>query len=214
MKRHMKRQEMPKNWPVPRKGTAFVVKSNSKGIPILVVLRDIMKIAKDRSEVKKAIHKKDLIISGKPVNDEKKSLELFDVLTIVPSKKNYRLVLSKKGKYDVEEISEKDSKIKISKVIGKRLLKNKKVQLNMEDGRNYLSDVKCSIGDSAVIDLEKKKISKVLPIKENSEVIVIGGKHAGLKGKITKIIEELNVIEIVSEEKKFRALIKQIMVLD
>ena len=117
MKRHLKRQEAPLNWPIARKGTTFVVKNNSKGIPVLVILRDLMKIAKDRKEVKKAINKKDLIISGKPVNDEKKSLELFDVLTIIPSKKSYRLILSQKGKYDIEEVSEKDSKIKISKIM-------------------------------------------------------------------------------------------------
>ena len=172
-----------------------------------------MKIAKDRKEVKKAINKKDLIISGKPVNDEKKSLELFDVLTIIPSKKSYRLILSQKGKYDIEEVSEKDSKIKISKIIGKKSLRGKKIQLNLSDGRNCISDVKCSIGDSVIFDLEKKKISKVLPVKEKSEVLVIGGKHAGEKGRVLKVIEEQKMIEIESPLKNFRALIKQIIVL-
>ncbi|MBS3084907.1 KOW motif-containing protein [Candidatus Pacearchaeota archaeon] len=213
MKRHLKRQEAPLNWPIARKGTTFVVKNNSKGIPVLVILRDLMKIAKDRKEVKKAINKKDLIISGKPVNDEKKSLELFDVLTIIPSKKSYRLILSQKGKYDIEEVSEKDSKIKISKIIGKKSLRGKKIQLNLSDGRNCISDVKCSIGDSVIFDLEKKKISKVLPVKEKSEVLVIGGKHAGEKGRVLKVIEEQKMIEIESPLKNFRALIKQIIVL-
>ena len=79
MTRHLKRQNAPKNWPIPRKGTTFVVKNNSKGIPILVVLRDLMKAAKSKKEVKKAIHKRDLVISNKPVNDEKKSLELTQI---------------------------------------------------------------------------------------------------------------------------------------
>lgn len=214
MKRHMKRHTIPKNWPVPRKGTAYIIKNNSKGIPILVVLRDIMKIARTRKEVKKAIHKKDLAISNRLVNDEKKSLELFDVLTIIPSKKSYKLVLSANGKYDVEEVSEKDSKTKVSKVIGKTKLKGKKIQLNLGDGRNYITEMKCSVGDSVVIDLEKKKVSKVIPLKEKSDVLVMGGKHAGIKGEISKIYEGLNMVDIESEDKKFRALIKQIMVLD
>src|SRR3989339_862043 len=99
MKRHLKRQEAPKNWPIPRKGSTFVIKNNSNGIPLLILLRDVMKIAQDRKEVKQAIHKKHLLICGKPVINEKKSLEHFDILTLVPSKKNYRLVLSEKGKY-------------------------------------------------------------------------------------------------------------------
>jgi len=214
MKRHLKRQVAPKNWPIPRKGTTFIVKNNSKGIPILVVLRDMMKIAQNRKEVKKAIHKRDLVVLGKPINDEKKSMELYDVLTIVPTKKNYRLVLSEKGKFAIEEIDEKESKEKIAKVIGKKTLKGKKNQINLSDGRNYIAQVKCKVGDSVLVDIEKKKISKVLPIKEKSEVLVTWGKHAGTKGTIAKIDEKQQMVEIHSKEKKFRALIKQIMVLN
>lgn len=214
MRRHLKREAVPKNWPVTRKGTTFVVKNNSKGIPVLVALRDILKVAKNRSEVKKAIHKKDLIISGKPVMDEKKSMELFDVLTIVPAKKNYRLVLSPKGKYNMEEISDKDAKSKVAKIIGKKSMKGKLTQINLSDGRNYLSDLNCSVGDSVVVDTEKKKISKVLPIKDKSNVLVIGGKHAGTQGKISKIVADQKMAEIDSPEKKFRALIKQLMILE
>ncbi len=214
MKRHLKRQKVPKNWPISRKGTTFVIKNNSKGIPILIVLRDLMKIAQNRKEVKKAIHQKSLVISNKIVNDEKKSLELFDVLKILPSKKSYRIVLSEKGKYDIEEISENETKMKISKIIGKKSLKGKKIQLNMSDGRNYLSNLKCSVGDSAIIDLEKKKVSKILPIKENSKVLVVGGKHSGIKGKILKIDEDQKMVEIETRSNKFKTLIKQIMILE
>ena len=124
--KHQKRQKVPKTWPIPRKGTKFVVKTSSKGIPILVTLRDILKIAQTRKEVKKAISKKDLLVCGKPVKNEKKELFLFDVLTIIPSKQNYRLNLSKKGKFSLEEISEKERNIKFSKIINKKILKKKK----------------------------------------------------------------------------------------
>ncbi len=214
MKKHLKRQQAPKNWPIARKGTTFVAKNNSKGIPLIIILRDVMKIAQTRKEVKEAIHKKHLLTNGKPVVDEKKSLELFDVLTVVPSKKNYRLVLSEKGKFDILEIEEKESKTKVSKVIGKKSLKGKKTQVNLSDGRNYLSDLKCSVGDSVIVDLEKNKLLKNLPIKEKSEVLVTWGKHSGTTGTIVKIDSEQKMVELDSKEKKFRALIKQIMVLN
>ena len=214
MTKHQKRSASPKSWPISRKGTTFVVKRNSKGIPVLIVIRDLMKIANTRKEVKQAVHKRDLIISNKPVHDEKKSLELFDTLTVVPAKKNYRVTLSQKGKYELEEISESEKNTKISKVIGKKSLKKKKIQINLSDGRNYLSDLKCSIGDSAVVDFNKKKILKILPVKEKSEVLVVGGKHTGKKGKISKVVGDNKMVEIESQDKKFRALIKQIMVLN
>jgi small subunit ribosomal protein S4e len=214
MRRHLKREAAPKNWPIARKGTTFVVKNNSTGIPVLVALRDLLKIAKTRREVKSAIHKNDLSISEKPVRDEKKSLELFDTLKVAPSGKIYRLILSQKGKYTLEEVQEKESKTKVAKIIGKKSLKEKKTQVNLSDGRNYISDLTCSVGDSAVVDFTKNRISRILPMKENSNILIVGGKHAGAKGTITKIIGEYNIAEVESADKKFRALIKQIMVIE
>ena len=89
---HIKRQSAPKEWPIPRKGSKFIVKASSKGIPILVLLRDFLKLARTRKEVKKAIHNKNLAVCGKLVKDEKKNVELLDTITIVSSKKNYKLI--------------------------------------------------------------------------------------------------------------------------
>lgn len=211
---HLKRHAVPKTWPIARKGTTFVVKNSSKGIPILIVLRDMLKIAQNRREVKKAIHMKHLIISNKIVNDEKKCLELFDILTIVPAKKNYKLILSEKGKYALEEISEKESKEKIAKIVDKKSLKNKKIQLNLWDGRNYISDIKCEVNESVIIDLEKNKIKKCIPLKEKAKVLIIGGKHAGFSGVIEKLKPELKMAEIKTKENKFNVLIKQLMVVE
>ncbi|MBT4376351.1 hypothetical protein HOD29_03170 [archaeon] len=212
MKMHLKRQKVPKTWPIPRKGTAFVVRFNSKGIPVLVVLRDILNLAQNRREVKKALNQKHVLLNGKPVIDEKKSLELLDILNIVPSKKNYRLGLSQYGKYELTEVSEKDASKKNSKVIGKKILKSKKVQLNLGDGRNYISDLKCKVNDSVIVNLQKNKLEKVLPLKDKSNILVIGGKHSGYKGEISKIFPELKMAEIKSGENKFNVLIKQLMV--
>jgi small subunit ribosomal protein S4e len=209
---HLKRKSIPKEWPISRKGSTFVAKNISKGVPVLVVLRDLLKIVRNRKEVKKAIYMKHILVSNRIVDDEKKAMELFDTLTIIPSKKNYKLILSEHGKYDVEEISEKEAKEKVSKIIGKKVVKNKKTQLNLWDGRNYLSDIKCQVNDSVIIDLEKNKILKCLPLKEKCEVLIIGGKHAGAKGIVQKIDLEEKMVEVKTKEDKFNVLIKQIMV--
>jgi small subunit ribosomal protein S4e len=169
-------------------------------------------LAQNRREVKKAIHKKDLMVSNKLVADEKKPVELFDTITIIPSKKNYRLSLGENGKYTIEEIAEKDAKSKVSKVIGKKSIAGKKTQINLLDGRNYLSDVKCNVNDSVIIDLEKNTISKVLPVKEKAEVLVIGGKHSGARAKITKLIPERKMVEVDTKENKYNVLIEHLIV--
>jgi small subunit ribosomal protein S4e len=213
----MKRQKMPKNWPVPRKGKKFVVRpnfSNEQGLPILVILRDILGIAKTRKEVKKALHDKNILINGRPVRDEKNTAVLFDVITIVPSKKNYRVELTSNGKFQVSEIKQSESATKIVKIVDKKVLKGKKVQLNLSDGKNTLYDKKCSTGESVVIDLKTKKVQKTIPLKVKSNVLVYAGKHAGKQGKVDAIDEKNKMVIVNYGENKLNILIKQIMVLE
>lgn len=214
---HLKRSKTPKNWPIPRKGTTFVVRpaSNiSKGLPILLLLRDVLKVAQNKKEVKKAIHENLILINTKHAKDVRQGLTLFDTVTIVPSKKNYRIVLSEKGKYGIEEIKEKDAERKVAKVINKKILKGKKMQLNLSDGQNFNSDIKCNSNDSIVIDLKNKKIEKCLPLQEKAKVFVFAGKHAGKKGAIKKLKLERQMASIDAQGKNINVLIKQLIVTD
>jgi small subunit ribosomal protein S4e len=215
---HLKRQKAPKNWPIKRKGTAYIVKPNSNlsaGIPVLIAIRDMLKLAQNRKEVKKILHMKNLLLNGTPVKDEKNSITLFDIITIVPSNENYRLSLTKKGKFQIEKIKSDESLVKIAKVINKKVLKGKKIQLNLSDGRNFLSDIKCNVNDSVLIDLKKKKIEKCLTLKEKGTALVFAGKHSGKEGLIEKIKPERKMASVIVTETKdkINVLIKQLMVL-
>ncbi len=215
--KHMKRQTVPNNWPVPRKGKKFVVRpahSNEKGLPILIILRDVLGIAKTRKEVKKAIHEKNILINTKPVHNEKNTGVLFDVITIVPSNKNYRIELTENGKFKLSEIKKSEANVKIVKIVDKKTLKGKKVQLNLSDGTNTSYDKKCSTGESIIIHLANKKVEKTLPLKVKSKVLVYAGKHAGKKGIVEEIDEKNKMVVINHDKKKLNILIKQIMVLE
>ncbi len=211
---HLKRQAIPKSWPVPRKGTAYLVKPSfgkTEGIPLLVVIRDMLKIAKTRKELKTALNNKLILVNTKEVKDEKYSMLLFDTLTLVSSKKNYRLTLNSTGKFSIEEIKENESTKKVAKVVNKVVLKGKRTQLNLSDGRNFISDMKCGTNDSVLIDLKNKKVEKCVPLKEKTKVIVFKGKHAGERGTIEKIDSEKNMVTISEGEKSISVLIKQVM---
>lgn len=214
---HVKRHAVPKTWPVVRKGTAFVVKPNtgfSNSLPILIILRDLLKVAQNRKEVKKMIHLSNILLNGRKVRDEKEGVMLFDVITLVPSKKYYKLTILKNEKLNIEEIKENESNTKVAKIINKKILKGKKTQLNLSDGRNFLSDIKCKVNDSVFINLKSKKIEKCLQLNEKSQVIVFAGKHSGEKGEIEKINNERKIVEINTGKEKINVLIKQIMVIN
>jgi small subunit ribosomal protein S4e len=213
--KHLKRQKIPKSWPIPRKGTTYVVRPSfalNKGVPLLILLRDMLKIAKNRKEVKKAIYEKNILVNAKPARDEKNSVQLFDKISLVPSKTHYKVGLSKNGRFAVEEIEEKDVNQKIAKIIDKKVLKGKKIQINLSDGRNFISDIKCNVGDSVSINFKDKKIDKCWPLKESAKVIVFAGKHAGKRGKILKLKPERKMASLDVGKEKINVLIKQMMV--
>ena len=212
---HLKRQMAPKIWPIYRKGTKYVVRPrfNIKGggVPVLIVLRDILKIVQNRKEAKRAIHMNHVLLNYKPVRDEKNSVLLFDVITLTPLKKSYRLELSGNKKIELNEIKEKEADYKVAKIIGKKVLKGKNIQLNLSDGRNFLSDKKYKINDSVIINLKEKKIEKHLPLNENSGAFVFAGKHAGEKGIIKKIDLEKKRVELNVNKKLINVLIEHLI---
>jgi small subunit ribosomal protein S4e len=210
---HLKRQKAPKKWPITRKGTSFVVRPLSNlngGIPLLIVMRDMLKIAQNRREVKRAIHEKNILVNLKPVKDERHSLLLFDLLTIVPENKNYRIEMTERGKFSVME--DKNSETKVAKVKNKKMLKGKRIQLNLSDGNNFFSDIKCDVNDSVLIDLKENKIQKCLPLKEKANVFVFEGKHAGKRGIVNKIMNEKRIVELSKDKDIFNVLIKQLII--
>ncbi|MBI2043624.1 hypothetical protein HYT25_04515 [Candidatus Pacearchaeota archaeon] len=214
---HLKRQEVPKRWPIERKGTTYVVRPRfnlKNGVPVLVVLRNMLNLAKNRKEVKRAIHLKQILVNGKIVRDEKNSVSLFDTISIIPSNEHYRIELSKGKKFDLRRIKESESMGKIAKVIGKKILRGKKVQINLSDGNNIISEMKCNTNDSILLNMKSKKPEKCIPFKENAKAVVFEGKHMGESGKVEKISHEHKMAEINVEGKKVNVLIKQIIVVE
>ncbi len=220
---HLKRQKSPKNWPIERKGTAYLVRPNyniNNGVPVLIAIRDMLKLAKDRKEVKHALNSRQILLNHRPVFDDKDTLQLFDILTILPAKesthpeKNYKLIMGKNKKFNLHEISNAQASHKIAKIINKNTLKGNKIQINLSDGRNFLSDIKCSVNDSALINLKSRKLEKCLSLKEGAKAIVYAGKHAGEEGKIVEIEKENNRVKLEINNENVDILIKQIMVLE
>jgi small subunit ribosomal protein S4e len=215
---HLKRQEVPKSWPVYRKGTKYVVRPSSDlkfGVPLLVVLRDLLKIVQNRKEARRIIFLKQILLNNKIPRNEKNSVLLFDTISLIPLKNNYRMDLSEKGKFELKEIIEGELNKKAVKVVNKRVLRGKKVQLNLQDGRNILSDVKCGVNDSVLINFKEKKVEKCLPLKENSKAVVFVGKHSGKRGSINSVDHKKKIVELETKDKeKINVLLKQIIIIE
>ena len=180
---HQTRSQLTKKIPLRRKGTKYVVRTRShlhSSVPVLIAVRDMLKLAHTAKEVKEMIKEKVLKLNGREIKDERESIKLFNVLH---ADKNYMLTFSDLGKFTLEETKSKE---RLAKVTGKKVLKGKKQQLNLHDGTNILSSEKVKVGDSVYLDLNNK-IAKHVALEKGKECFVISGKYIGKKGKINSI---------------------------
>jgi small subunit ribosomal protein S4e len=191
----LKRLAAPKWWPIKRKVKKFVVAPRGShpkdfSLPLLVLIRDILKLAETNKEAKRIIKAGEVLIDNRKVKDPKFGIGLLDVIEIPSLKKSWRAI--PQNGLSFIEISSKEAKLKICKIINKKTLKKNKNQLNLNDGRNILTEEKYSTHDSLLIEIPEQKIVEHLKFEEGSLVLVTGGKNAGKMAKI-KIIERNRV---------------------
>jgi len=204
---HIKKSQMPTSWPVPRKGgkkryVAVPSHATSKGISLLFLLRDVLKLVKTRKEARHMTLNGMVKVNNKVRHDENFPVQVFDVLNLssvrVDDKqpiadRNYKLEIVNR-KFRLMEVSGKDADTKIVKIVGKKIIGKAKIQMNLDDGQNVLTKKKFSVGDSAVLRTAssgksvsgsgKTELVKILPLKEGAKIEVVLGKHAGEKGEL------------------------------
>ena len=214
---HLKRTEAEKFWSVPRKGTKYIaVPSHNKknSIPLIVMMRDVLRLVNNKKELKKILNEKQIKINNKIIHDVNYPIGLFDIISFL--NKNYRAVLDENKKISLEEISKNDASTKLIKIIGKKVLKNGKIQLNLIDGRNIIQKEKVNIGDSMVFNFSNNKIDKIIKMEKGKTAYVIRGKHVGASGKIEDIIERggKKLAKINTKNKKINVWVKNIIVME
>jgi len=200
-KRHLKRKPAPEFWPIHRKEAIWTVKPNagphpiSRCIPLTLVLRDALGVAKTRSEVKTIIHEEKIMVDGKVQREELFPTGLMDVVSIPDVKKWYRVLPYEKGLL-FHSISKDEATFKLCRIENKTVLSRGNVQLNLHDGRNVLVKVKdpnkpeedvFHILDTLKISLPNQEILGHMKLAEGAPALIVGGKNAGRHGKIVAI---------------------------
>lgn len=186
----LKRLAAPKWWPIERKTKKFIIAPRGShlkelSLPLLVLVRDVLKLTETGNEAKSIIKKGEILVDGRKRKDPKFGVGLFDIIEVPALKKVWRAI-PQKGLSFIE-IPENEKKLKICKIIDKKTLKRNKTQLNLIDGRNILTNEKYSTQDSLLIELPEQKILEYLKLEKGSVAMVFGGKNAGKIAKIKEI---------------------------
>ena len=206
---HLKRSQTNRRWPIKRKGTKYVAKAKghvSEGVPVVVALREMLKIAKTSKEAKQMVNSGVIKLNGKPVKNIKESVKLFNVLEAA---KKYVLTILTTGRFDFKE---EKSDSRLCKVVDKKMLKGKKIQLNLHDGTNILADKKINIGDSVELDFSNK-VKNVISLEKGKNAFVISGRSIGKTGKIQEIENKKVKVKFDKEDKEVELEMSHVMVI-
>lgn len=192
-KKHLKRYKAPENWPVHTKVNKWTVKTGpgshalDKSMPLLIVVRDILKIADNSREAKIIINKGDILVDGRPRKDYKFPVGFMDVIEIPKSEKVYRILPDEKGRLILHPITKENKSFKLCRVVDKTTLKGSKIQLNLHDGRNCLTEDEYNTADVVKLNIPEQEIEDHIKFENGSLVLVTGGKHIGEMGSIKEI---------------------------
>jgi small subunit ribosomal protein S4e len=176
---------------------------DKNALPLNVLLRDLLGIARNTKEVRNALNAGKVLIDGKTRKDHKFPIGFMDVVSIPLKKKHYRIIYDHIGRLRTIIISKKESGLKVVRLKSKAR-KAKTYHLTTNDGRSLI--VKLSEGkkyktsDSLLIKLPSQDIVKHMPFKQGASAFITGGKAVGKKAVIKKINGNAIVITINKEE--------------
>jgi len=216
---------------VPKKRRKWVVSPRPgphkkfESIPLLIIIRDVLKLTDIGKDAKKIIKAKEIFVDGKPRKDYKYPVGLFDVVEIPKVGKQYRIIPTHVG-LDVIEIPKNETKVKLCRINGKTIIKGKKIQLNLHDGRCLIVDEKekakktekdsYMTGDSLLIELPDQKIVEHVKMEKGVLGIITRGLNKGdiahIKEAITTRSREPNKVICTKDGKDFESIMDYVFV--
>ena len=196
MSEHQKRLSAPDSWPVSRKTETFTIKADAgphgdDGVPLTILLRDVLGYADSRKEVRYAVEHESVHINGEPARDDARPVGMFDILAFPERDEYYRVFPGEGGRLALTPIDADAAGSKLGKIVGKRQVEGGRTQLNLHDGMNLVLDDAdvddYGVGDSLVVDNDDGDVVAHFPYEEGALVTAVRGSHAGEVGRTETI---------------------------
>jgi len=194
MSKHLKRLAAPRVLRLHRKERAFTIRAApgphplELAIPIGLVVRDYLSLCDTYKEARKIVSNGDILVDGVKRKNIKFPCGLMDVISIPKMRKNVRILFDRNGKLTLVPISESDAEWKLCRIQNKTIVKGKKVQLNLHDGKNKLVEKdEYKTGDVLKISFKENKIDDVYRFDKGTVSMIIGGTHIGEIASIDEI---------------------------
>ncbi|MFH1063469.1 MAG: 30S ribosomal protein S4e [Candidatus Woesearchaeota archaeon] len=204
---HLKRIAAPRSWNIERKGTTFVMKPNpgahpiEHSMPLSLVMREILKVARTAKEAKTLIKTKDVFVDKKKRSEERLPVGLMDVIEFPQIEEHYRMLIDSKGRLMTVKIDAKESGMKLSRIESKTRIKGGKTQLTLSGGRNIIVDKDVyAVGDSLQLSLPDQKVQEHIKFEKGAFILLVGGKHAGTVAKMEELNKDKIIIKVKNQK--------------
>ena len=192
----LKRRAAPRSWRIPRKGTKWIKRpapgphAQDESIPILLVLRDLRRIAATAREASVLLRSGAVRVDGKVVRDLARGVGLFDAISFAaPLNEHYRVFKDRRGRLVLVSIPAPEAAWKLGRVRFKHTIPGGKVAVTLHDGRNLFTkaDTDWKVGDSLKVELPAQKVVGHLTLGPGHLAYVAGGSHVGEIARVERI---------------------------
>jgi len=181
-----KRSVTPAFWQVGRKDKRFVVTTSpgphpkSYSYPLLVVLRDVLGLAKTRREALSVLNAGKINVDGRVVKSEAFPVGLMDVIDLPDVGKSYRMV-PHFGRLVPVEIEAKEKELKLCVVKSKKSVEGAKTSYGLHDGRVIYPEAEVDIkpGDACIIKVPSQEFQSSYRLGKGSLALLIRGERSG-----------------------------------
>lgn len=194
--RHMKREPSPRFWPVHRKEHVWSVRTRpgphalKESLPLIVIVRDILRYAETGKEAKMLIKQGRVNVDGMPRRDERYPVGAMDVVKLPDAKRLFRALPAYGGRLVLHSIEEEEASFKLCRIVKKTTLKGDRAQLNLHDGRNVIPEgggEGYKVNDSLQLKIPEQEVIGHISLKQGVLAMVTGGRSQGKLGVVTSL---------------------------
>jgi small subunit ribosomal protein S4e len=227
MTNHQKRLAVPNSWPVERKEETYTTKAaagphGEAGVPLLIVLRDVLSYVDSKKEARYALDQDSVLINGDAVSDVRRPVGMFDILAFREREEYYRVFPDEGGRLSLTPIDADSAGSKLGKIVGKTQIPGGDTQLALHDGETLLVEDASAYdtNDSIVVSNDDGEIVAHFTYEEGALVTAVRGAHAGRIGTIDEIQvtpgSSANNVLIDAErgDERFETVEKYVVVID
>jgi len=196
---HLKRLASPWYWPIHRKESTWAPKpipgghKSSLCLPLELIIRDDLKLAKTRREVTSILSKGKVKVDGRARIERNLPVGLMDVVELADANVAYRVLPVERRGLSLIKIPKDEAKFKLCKVLRKTTAPGGRTQFGTHDGRNIRAEAKegqpadYSTNDTLRVSIPTQKVLGQIRFEKGNFALVIAGRNLGKSGKIVDL---------------------------